>query len=118
MLSASDSGPMLRRAKSNFLSVIMPKVTIHNRTKAGGTALPNGVKLKIAVGDKEQNLDVGKSGTFNVSQNQVIKIEPANRMMQKTNWTQPDGKDRNLYIIPSDQDGAFGVKIVFNDPDS
>jgi hypothetical protein len=114
--SASDSWPTARRAQSDFLTLVMPKVRIHNRTKVAGTALPNGVELKITVGNATKpNLTVGGTATYDISLNQVIRIEPTNTMIEKANW-RSDGKEQNLYIIPADQ--AFGVVISYNDPDA
>jgi hypothetical protein len=92
----------------------MPKVKIHNRTKVAGTTLPNGAALEITIGDQKSDLAIGQTGTYDVSRNAVIRIEPKNRMMQKANW-QSDGTTSDLYIIPANQD--LGVQISYNDPD-
>jgi hypothetical protein len=90
----------------------MPRVTISNNTRVAGSALPNGVKLAITVGNASPvNLEVGQTGTYNVAHNQLITIKPENKMMQGANYVQPDGNDKNLSIIPSDELNVFGVKI-------
>jgi hypothetical protein len=94
----------------------MPKVRIHNRTKVAGSALPNGVELKITVANAAKpNLLVDATATYDVSLNQVIKIEPKNTMIGKANW-RSDGTAPDLYIIPAA--GAFGVEISYEDPDA
>ena len=93
----------------------MPKVRIHNRTKVTGSVLPNGVELKITVGNAAKpNLPVGGTATYDVSLNEVVRIEPKNTMIQKANW-RSDGTTPDLYIVPAA--GAFGVEISYQDPD-
>ncbi|HEY5813718.1 MAG TPA: hypothetical protein VIT23_13815 [Terrimicrobiaceae bacterium] len=91
----------------------MPKITIQNKTKKTNSALPNGVKLLITVGTAEPvKLDIDKSQTFNVARNQVIRIQPENKIMQGANYTALDGNDKTLSIVPSDDLNVFGVKIA------
>jgi hypothetical protein len=81
-----------------------------------GSALPNGVELKITVGNAAKpNLSVDATATYDVSLNQVVRIEPKNTMIAKANW-QSDGRAPDLYIIPAA--GAFGVAISYEDPDA
>jgi hypothetical protein len=90
----------------------MPRVTISNNTRVAGSALPNGVKLVITVGNASPvNLEVGQTGTYNVANQQLITIKPENKMMQGATYVELDGNDKNLSIIPSDELNIFGVKI-------
>jgi len=90
----------------------MPRVTISNNTRVAGSALPNGVKLVITVGNASPvNLEVGQTGTYNVANKQLITIKPENKMMQGATYVQLDGNEKNLSIIPSDELNIFGVKI-------
>jgi hypothetical protein len=92
---------------------VMPRVTISNNTRVAGSALPNGVKLVITVGNASPvNLEVGQTGTYNVANKQVITIKPESKMMQGANYIQPDGNDKKLSIIPSDDLNVFGVMIA------
>ena len=91
----------------------MPRVTITNNTKDANSALPNGVTLEITAGRAQPvSVGVGLAQTFRVGRNEVIRIKPANSMMQPVNYTQLDGNDRALSIIPADRDAAFGVRIA------
>jgi hypothetical protein len=90
----------------------MPKVTIRNNTLVAGTRLPNGVKLKITVGNAPQeDLAVGASRTYNVNLNQVITIKPEATFVTGANYQQRDNANKTLSIVPADDLGVHGVKV-------
>jgi hypothetical protein len=95
---------------------VMPKITIRNNTQVAGSTLPNGVKLKITVGNTPQrDLAVGESRTYNVNVNQVIKIKPEATFMTGANYQQEDNADKTLSIVPADDLEVHGVQVEILD---